>query len=371
MARNSDGIGVSRRANFCSSDSEKPKISAAPKAPIGFQAPKIIAARPMKPRPPVMSLVEAADRAQGEPGAGEAADHAAVDHGQVAHLGDADAEAVGGAAGSRRPTACAGPSGCGTGSRWRLPPGRTCAYTMIVWLKNIGPMIGMFDEHRDRDRREDRRVVPLRAGRRAPATSGTTSGPSTRMLMTTPMMIWSTRKLTTSTARSRPAGRRSGSRRGGPTQPPSSEPITTPVKAPPSSMPSMPMLTTPDRSHRMPLRAPSAIGVQRATVATSMLVEGELLAGRRPHHHGDDEHAEGRCRGSASTCAGSRARTARAAEEAEEQREETTANGATGTTSGSSWIDSSGSSARRSRRPRRSAGRARPPRRRSTSMTSR
>ena len=37
-------------------------------------------------------------------------------------------------------------------------------------------------------------------------------------------------------------------------------------------MPSMPMFTTPDRSHRMPLRAPSAIGVHRETVATSMLI---------------------------------------------------------------------------------------------------
>jgi hypothetical protein len=36
---------------FTCSESANPKISAAPSAPIGFQRPTIIAARPMNPRP--------------------------------------------------------------------------------------------------------------------------------------------------------------------------------------------------------------------------------------------------------------------------------------------------------------------------------
>ena len=57
-----------------------------------------------------------------------------------------------------------------------------------------------------------------------------------------------------------------------PTHPPSNDPITTPVKAPPSSMPSIPILTTPERSHKIPDNAPKAIGVARAIVDTSMLI---------------------------------------------------------------------------------------------------
>ena len=90
--------------------------------------------------------------------------------------------------------------------------------------------------------------------------------------MTTPMMIWSTRNFTESTARSRASTPPVRVAASSPTQPPSSEPMTTPVNAPPRSMPSIPMFTTPERSHRMPERAPRAIGVERDTVATSMLM---------------------------------------------------------------------------------------------------
>ncbi|CAB4864975.1 unannotated protein [freshwater metagenome] len=90
--------------------------------------------------------------------------------------------------------------------------------------------------------------------------------------MTTPMMIWSTLNFTASTASRSASTPPVSVAASNPTQPPSSEPMTTPVKAPPRSMPSMPMFTTPERSHRMPDRAPRAIGVERDTVATSMLM---------------------------------------------------------------------------------------------------
>ena len=57
-----------------------------------------------------------------------------------------------------------------------------------------------------------------------------------------------------------------------PAQPPSSDPKRAPAKAPASSMPSIAILITATRSHRMPPSAASAMGTARTTVACSMPV---------------------------------------------------------------------------------------------------
>ena len=55
MPRNSDGTAEPRIESRLWSASAKPNTRLARNAPMGVQPPKIIAARPMKPRPAVMS----------------------------------------------------------------------------------------------------------------------------------------------------------------------------------------------------------------------------------------------------------------------------------------------------------------------------
>ncbi len=91
--------------------------------------------------------------------------------------------------------------------------------------------------------------------------------PKASRLMTTPRMIWSTRYLIAKTASSAP------------TSPPVKDPATKPsqstptalataaeAKAPVISCPSIAMLITPERSHKIPDSAPSTIGMAAVTV---------------------------------------------------------------------------------------------------------
>ena len=69
MAMNWLGTGVPMMVTMLCRLSAKPNSSAAKKAPIGFQRPKIMAARAIKPGPPEISLVKLsiATRVKNEP----------------------------------------------------------------------------------------------------------------------------------------------------------------------------------------------------------------------------------------------------------------------------------------------------------------
>ena len=108
--------------------------------------------------------------------------------------------------------------------------------------------------------------------------------PNAAMLMIVPLMIWSARTVIDSQAwtsrddhaapgsprrsadeqRHRDARRRPIAAAG--TSWPTTTPADQPTKAAVSIMPSMPMLTTPDRSYMTPHSAPSAIGTAAATI---------------------------------------------------------------------------------------------------------
>ncbi len=88
--------------------------------------------------------------------------------------------------------------------------------------------------------------------------------------MTVPPMIWSTRYLIDSTPRNEPSTAPDAMPHASPTHVlPAALAVMAATNAAVSSMPSMAMLTTPDRSHSRPARAPSAIGVARNRVPSS------------------------------------------------------------------------------------------------------
>ena len=79
ISRNSDGIGVPSSATFCWTAREKPNTSPAAIAPVGIQRPKIIAANPMNPTPPVMFSSKRDHLGKGQKRSTEAGDQPSVD----------------------------------------------------------------------------------------------------------------------------------------------------------------------------------------------------------------------------------------------------------------------------------------------------
>src|SRR5665811_1069017 len=87
------------------------------------------------------------------------------------------------------------------------------------------------------------------------------------MLMIVPLMIWSTRNVIASQACSSDTAMPARIAASSPT---AAAPMTQPTKAVVSMIPSRPILTTPERSHRTPQSAANAIGTATATVVCDM-----------------------------------------------------------------------------------------------------
>src|SRR3990172_13159964 len=94
--------------------------------------------------------------------------------------------------------------------------------------------------------------------------------PSTKMLITTPTMIWSTRYRIASTASTQAKATPVSMAATIAQNEPKDDPTMAATNAPPSNMPSMAMLTTATRSDITPASAPRAIGTDRFTVSSSI-----------------------------------------------------------------------------------------------------
>src|SRR6478735_5797656 len=134
-------------------------------------------------------------------------------------------------------------------------------YTMIVWRKKVGPMIGMSD-------RIGMLIRSNRGGEFRSAAFGARTwenrklvNPTTSTFSTTPTMTWSTKYLIANAAStndtSTPATAAASSPRYGL---PVADATIAEVKAPASSCPSMAMLITPTRSEITPDSEPKISG---------------------------------------------------------------------------------------------------------------
>ena len=110
--------------------------------------------------------------------------------------------------------------------------------------------------------------------------------PNEKKLIAKPTITWSTRKRMANTASSADNATPITIAPSTPAHGPYSEPITAPANAPPSNWPSIAILMTPLRSHRIPAIAPRVMGTLRVTVSCNMPVRlnepPEVAHARKP-----------------------------------------------------------------------------------------
>ena len=122
-----------------------------------------------------------------------------------------------------------------------------------------------------------------------------------KMLITVPEMIWLVLYLIDSTPCTSPSNAPASTAPSSPIHRLLTLPTIAPIMAAVSIMPSMAMLTTPARSHRIPDSAPSVSGTAESMIR-SIPARFRDAPGRRPGEEGEDEHPADQAE-STSSCA--------------------------------------------------------------------